>query len=173
MKSVSPSFLPKKKVLLLLSSAGWLLLGVSWVMSVYAYARLPQTMALWTSLWRGEAVWSDKSVIFFLYPLAQTVFFFLVLAAARILFFRQFGFEKKGPALEEDKKKQFVDLKKEVVYLALIFINLIFIHLQTSLILLSHRIGQGLNRFYFYMLVGVILILIPYYYSRGKMILRG
>jgi uncharacterized membrane protein len=173
MKSVSQSFLPKKKVLLLLSSAGWLLLGVSWVMSVYAYARLPQTMALWTSLWRGEAAWSEKSLIFFLYPLAQTVFFFLVLAAARILFFRKFSFEKKEPALEEDKKEQFADLKKEVVYLALIFINLIFIHLQTSLILLSHRIGHGLNRFYFYMLVGVILILIPYYYSRGKMILRG
>jgi hypothetical protein len=172
MKPVSQSFLPKKKVLLLLSAAGWLLLGVSWVMSVYAYTRLPQTMALWVSLWRGEAVWMEKSLLFFLYPLAQTVFFFLVLAAARILFFRQSGPDKKGPALEGEKEKHFLDLKEEVVYLALIFINLIFIHLQTSLILLSHRIGQGLNRFYFYMLFGVIIILIPYYYARGKMILK-
>jgi len=163
-KSALKPSLPKKKVLLWLFLADWLLLGVSWVMSVYAYSRLPQETALWLSLWRGEAVWTEKSLVFFLYPLAQTFFFFLFLFAARFIFFRE---------SRPDKKAHLLDLKKEVIYLALIFINLIFIHFQTSLILLSHRIGKGINWFYFCMLIGVILMLIPYYYTRGKMLLKG
>ena len=64
-----------------------------------------------------------------------------------------------------------LDLKKEVTYLALIFFNLIFIHLQTSLILLSHQIGTGINKYYFSMLIIIIFILIPYYHIRRRMIL--
>jgi len=165
--------LQKKKVLLLLKLAGWLLLGVSWLMSLYAYPRLPQKMALWLSLWRGEAVWTDKSLLFFLYSLAQTFFFLFFFLAARIFFFRESRADQRKPSWGGEKRPYFLDLKKEVVYLALIFINLIFIHLQTSLILVSHRIGQGINKAYFYMLIGVILILIPYYYARGKILLKG
>ena len=90
-----------------------------------------------------------------------------------MIFFRESGAGKKALSEDGEKKSRLLDLKKEVVYLALIFINLIFIHLQTSLILLSHRIGEGINKFYFGMLIGVILILIPYYYARGKMLLKG
>lgn len=162
----------KKKVYLLLSAASGFLLAVSWVMSFYAYSRLPQETAPWRSLWTQGAVWSEKSLMFFFYPLAQTFFLFLIVFVVRIIFFRQSRPGNGEPRLEREKKKLLLDLKKEVVSLGLIFINLIFIHLQTSLILLSHRLGQGINRFYFYMLIGVILMLIPYYHARRKMLLK-
>lgn len=162
----------RKNVIALLFFSDWLLLGVSWVMSVYTYARLPQEMALWLSLWKSEVVWTQRSLLFFLFPVAQTIFFFLFWIAARTVFFRTLRLDIMGPGLERDKQVRLLGLKKEVVYLALIFINLIFIHLQTSLILVSHRIGGGINKFYFIMLIGVLLILIPYYYGRGKMLLR-
>lgn len=172
MKLKLKSFLPKKKVLLWLFLAGWLLLGVCWVMSAYAYSRLPQETALWVSLWRAEAVWAEKSLLFFIFPLAQTFLFLLFSVAARMIFFRESGAGERVLSEDGEKKSRLLDLKKEVVYLTLIFINLIFIHLQTSLVLLSHRIGQGINWFYFFMLIGVILMFIPYYYARRKMLLR-
>jgi hypothetical protein len=162
----------KKNVLGLLFLSGWLLLGVSWMMSVYAYARLPQKMALWLSLWKGEAVWTERSLLFFLFPVAQTFFFFGFLLAAKKIFLKKSRPDIMAPGSERMKAARFFDLKKEVLYLALIFINLTFIHLQTSLILVSHGLARGVNRFYFFMLIGVLLILIPYYYARGKMLLR-
>jgi uncharacterized membrane protein len=165
-------FLPKKRVLALLSFAAWLLLAVSWVMSLYAYHRLPEEMALWSSFWRGEVIWADRSLLFFLFPAVQTLLFFLFLGAARILVFRKSRPGPRTPVLERERAARLQDLRKEVTYLVLIFVNLIFIHLQTSLILLSHQLGRGINRFYVLMLLGVILILIPYYYMRARMLLR-
>jgi hypothetical protein len=49
---------------------------------------------------------------------------------------------------------------------------LVFIHLQTSLVLLSHRLGGGVNQFYLAMLLAVLLILIPYYAIRRRLLLR-
>ncbi len=141
-------------------------------MSTYAYARLPQKMALWSSLWKGEPVLTEKSLLFFLSPVAQTLFFFAVLLAAKTIFLSKSRPDMMLPGPERMKAVRFLDLKKEVLYLALIFINLAFIHLQTSLILVSHGLARGINRFYFFMLIGVLLILIPYYYVRGKMLLR-
>jgi len=69
-----------KTVLTLLAFASWLLLVVSWVMSVYAYHRLPDEMALWTGLWTSHAAWSAKSLAFFVYPIVQTVCFLASLA---------------------------------------------------------------------------------------------
>jgi len=60
-------------------------------------------------------------------------------------------------------------VKKEFIYLTMIFFNLIFIHLQRSLILLSHKIETGVDRYYFYALFSIILILIPYYHIREKL----
>ena len=162
----------KKNVISLLFFSDWLLLGVSWVMSIYAYSRLLHQMALWVSLWKREVIWTQRSLLFFLFPVAQTIIFVLFWIAARTVFFRPLRLDRMGPGLERDKQARLLGLKKEVAYLALIFINLIFIHLQTSLILVSHRLGGGISKFYFIMLVGVLLILIPYYYGRGKMLLR-
>jgi len=129
-------------------------------------------MALWSSLWKGEAVLTEKSLLFFLLPVAQTLFFFGILLAAKKIFLSKSRPDMMVPGPERMKAARFLDLKKEVLYLTLIFINLAFIHLQTSLVLVSHGQAGGVNRFYFFMLIGVLLILIPYYYARGKMLLR-
>jgi hypothetical protein len=58
------------------------------------------------------------------------------------------------------------DLQKEFILLVLIFFQLIFIHIQRSLILMAHGVEQGIRPFYFYSVFGIILILIPYYRLR-------
>ena len=153
-----------KTVLTLLAFASWLLLGVSWVMSVYAYRGLPDEMALWTSLWSPHAVWSARSLAFFVYPVVQTVFFLACLVFAKFVFFHPSSKAGNGRLLA---------MKKEVAYLALIFLNLVFIHLQSSLILVSHGLAEGINRFYFVVLVFVLLMLIPYYRVRRQMLRSG
>jgi len=158
------------KVLALLAFAPWLLLVVSWVMSVYAYPKLPEVAALWTSLWSSDAVKGTKSAAFFVYPIAQTLFFLASLAAAKMFFSRGSGLDSEGSLSGNDGKDRLLALKKEVASLGLIFLNLVFIHLQTSLILISHGLATGINRFYFAMLLAVLLMLIPYYRVRRQML---
>jgi hypothetical protein len=69
-------------------------------------------------------------------------------------------------------KKFIFRLKKEFVLLVLIFFNLIYIHLQRSIILISHGIEKGVSEYYFFSLFGIILILIPYYRIRKRIIER-
>lgn len=161
------------KVLALLAFASWLLLVVSWVMSVYAYPRLPEKMAFWTSVWSSEAVRGQRSSGFFIYPIAQTLFFLAFMLLAKAAFFRAPGPDAEDQHSRNEGVERLLDLKKEVVYLGLIFLNLVFIHLQTSLILVSHGLARGINRFYFAMLLVVLLMLIPYYRVRRQMIGAG
>ncbi|MDH7513171.1 MAG: hypothetical protein QHH14_09525 [Clostridiales bacterium] len=158
----------------LLASAGWLLLAITWGMSIYAYRRLPQDMASWTSLWVKDVFRVDKSVFFFVYPLAQTVVLLAIRALAKAYFLRpeahRLSVEAAGRDLEVQER--LIDLKKETVSLIVIFCNLIFIHLQTSLVLLSHRLASGVNHFYLIMLLAVLFILIPYYAIRRRLLLR-
>jgi hypothetical protein len=161
------------KVLALLAFASWLLLVVSWVMSVYAYPRLPGEVALWTSIWSTEAVWGARSFVFFIYPIAQTLFFLAFMVLAKVAFFRAPGPDSEDQHSRNEGSERLLDLKKEVVYLGLIFLNLVFIHLQTSLILVSHGLAKGINRFYFAMLLVVLLMFIPYYRIRRQMIGAG
>jgi hypothetical protein len=58
---------------------------------------------------------------------------------------------------------------KEYAYLTLIFFNLIFIHIQKSLILVAHQVALGIDKYYFYLLFGIILVLIPYYRIRVRL----
>ena len=161
------------KVLALLAFASWLLLVVSWVMSVYAFPRLPGKVALWTSVLSREAVWGERSAAFFIYPIAQTLFFLAFMLLAKAAFFRASGPDAEDQHPRNEGSERLLDLKKEVVYLGLIFLNLVFIHLQTSLILVSHGLAKGINRFYFAMLLVVLLMLIPYYRVRRQMIGAG
>ncbi len=157
----------------MLAFASWLLLVVSWVMSVYAYPRLPQEVLGWSSLWRGQAVWEERSVSFFLYPLVQTLFFLVFLVLAKAAFFKTFSAGSDGESATDLADRRVTELRKEVTYLGLIFLNLVFIHLQSSLILVSHRLAKGINRFYFAMLLVVLVLLIPYYRIRRQMIRGG
>lgn len=50
--------------------------------------------------------------------------------------------------------------------------NLIFIHLQKSLILVSYQVAQGVDKYYFYLLFGIILVLIPYYRIRVRLFIK-
>jgi len=159
-----------KTVLALLAFASWLLLIVSWVMSVYAYLRLPDEMALWTSLWSSPAARIAKSLAFFVYPVVQTMVFLASLAFAKFVFFRAPSLDSEGRPSRGEAKGRLLGLKREVAYLGLIFLNLVFIHLQSSLILVSHGLAEGINRFYFAVLLFVLLMLVPYYRVRRQML---
>jgi hypothetical protein len=153
-----------------LAFASWLLLAVSWIMSVYAYPRLPQEVLGWTSLWSGQALWKARSASFFVYPLAQTLFFLVSLVLAKMAFIKDSPATVSGESSPGRGDRRVIELKKEVTYLGLIFINLVFIHLQTTLILVSHGLAKGINRFYFAMLLVVLVMLIPYYRIRRRML---
>ena len=64
-----------------------------------------------------------------------------------------------------------VEIIKEYVYLTMIFINLIFIHVQRSIILVAHQTEKSVDKLYFYSLFGIILILIPYFRMRERLAL--
>ncbi len=150
----------RRKSVVLLQWANWVLLGVSWGMSLRAYLRLPGRMALWPSVWRPEPILVDRSWHFFLYPAIQTVIFFGALALARRFFIRRSDGE------------DIANLKAETAYLELIFASLFFIHLQTSLILMSFGLGGGLNISYLAIIVAVLIMLVPYYLIRRRILSR-
>jgi len=100
---------------------------------------------------------AEKSLVFFVYPIVQTLFVVLFLGISQLLSSRE---------KEEWKKK----LLKDHVLLSLVFFNLIFIHVLSSLILSAHQIREGINRTYFFMIFIVILLLIPYYRMRKKLL---
>ena len=156
-----------KRTLLFLTLANVLLLCLGWIMAIYAYPRLPTKIPTWINLLGQQTLFMKKSILFFIYPLVQNVFC--------IGFWRLSKFKNKkrftdNPPLKSKVKILLSRLEKEYVLLVLIFFNLIFIHLQRSLILVSHGIEKGVSGYYFLSLFGIILILIPYYRIRKKLI---
>lgn len=150
----------QKKSLLILFIFNCILLIVSWVLALYSYPRLPAQIPLWINLMGQPLMLAEKSPVFFIYPIVQTLFVFLFLVIAHLLSLRE-------------KVIWQMKLLKDHVLLSLIFFNLIFIHVQTSLVLLAHQIRGGINRTYFFMIFIVILLLIPYYRMRARMISQG
>jgi uncharacterized membrane protein len=148
----------KRKANFLLLSFNLILLAVSWVMALYAYARLPARMPLWVNFFGRQPVFNDKSPVFLLYVLGQT------LLVAIIIFF----FLSRRHLENPDKSIPVRDLRKEFILLALIFFQLLFIHVQRSIILMAHGVEKGIRPFYFYSIIGVILLLIPLYRMRLK-----
>ena len=98
----------------------------------------------------------DRSWLFFAFPMIQTAVLFggLSLAAAHFI----------GRSPTED----LANLRSEVTYLELIFVNVLFIHLQTTVTLLSFGAGGGLNWSYMTIVVAVIVLIVPYYLIRGE-----
>ncbi len=162
----------RKKIFPFLFIANMLLLCLTWIMAFYAFPRLPSRIPLWISFLGQPVMLSNKSLLFFIYPFAQTGFFLIFW---RLSMFRLEGEKRTEQSflnLYQDKLPLYTQLKKEFVLLVLIFFNLIFIHLQRSIILLAHKIEKGISGYYFYSLFGIILILIPYYRIRKKLILK-
>lgn len=147
----------QKKSLLILFIFNCILVVVSWILALYSYPRLPEQMPFWINFLGQPPMLANKSPVFFVYPIVQTLFVFFFIGIAQILSLRE---------KETGRKK----LLKDYVLLSLIFFNLIFIHILSSLILLAHQIGEGINRTYFFMIFIVILILIPYYRMRAKLL---
>lgn len=149
----------KKRAAIILFVFNGILLCVAWIMAIVAYPKLPQKIPLWLDLFNQQHIMVKKSPLFFLYILAQTLFFILLLYLARMISSRmKISFE--------------AEILKEYVYLTLIFFNLIFIHVQRSLILVAHQVETGVDKLYFYSLFGIILILIPYFRMRKKLAQR-
>jgi hypothetical protein len=128
-------------------------------MAFHAYPRLPQKIPLRLYFFGQEPFMTEKSPLFFIYLLVQILFFIFFLVVTRIISSRKIA-PWKAPIF------------KEYAYLTLVFFNLIFIHLQKSLILVSHQVAQGVDRYYFYLLFGIILVLIPYYRIRIKLFIK-
>jgi len=159
-----------KKAHLILFIFNMILLLTGWVMTSYAFTRLPAAIPLWLPFSGQPAIFFKKSFLFFIYPSVQTLFFVVFLLMAHIFINRE-----NLPALYKEAsletQKKILLLEKEFVLLVLIFFNLVFIHIQRSLILLAHGLETGISPLYFYSLFGIILLLIPYFQMRRKTIL--
>lgn len=163
----------RKRTVLLLFLANGLLLGVSWLMFAVAYPRFPERMPLWINFLGQEPMEARKTPLLFLYPLAQTALCVVFAFAARTPAGRGSPCSESRPGPSEEAMKIFSELKKEFIFLSLIFFNLVFIHIQRTLILMAHGKAEGIDRYYFAVLIAVILMLIPYYRIRAKLIPRG
>lgn len=162
-------FVVGKKTLIFLSFSNILLLCLGWIMAVYAYPRLPVKMVLWINFFGQQTLTMEKSILFFIYPLAQTLFCAGFWHLSQINWMRKpTGHSPQNAGMRESLLR----LRKEFVLLVLIFFHLIFIHLQRTLILVSHGIEKGVSEVYFYSLFGIILILIPYYRIRKKLMVK-
>lgn len=147
----------KTKIILLLFF-NLILITVSWLMACYAYPKLPTKMALWINFLGQEPVSAEKSPFFFIYAFSQTLLVIIFLAIIHFKHRREKG--RISSPLH--------DLQKEFILLILIFFQLIFIHIQRSLVLMAHGVEEGIRSYYFYSVFGIILILIPYYRMRLK-----
>jgi len=149
----------KKRAAFILFVFNGILLCAGWIMVIVAYPKLPQRIPLWLDFFEQQHIMVKKSPFFFLYILAQTLFFIFLFYLARKISSRI-------------KASWEAEILKEYVYLTLIFFNLIFIHVQRSLILVAHQVEKGVDKLYFYSLFGIILILIPYFRMRKKLAQR-
>ena len=166
----SPETMKKLAVPILIFFNG-ILLALGWIMALYAYPRLPDDIPMWLAFAGQETFHAPKTGLFFLYPSIQSAFnvFFSVLSLTYL--------KKRKPTqrfqnLSAQKRREVQNLKKEYIFLVQIFFNLIFIHIGRSLILTAHGIEEGISQFYFYSLFAIILVLIPFFKLREKILLE-
>ncbi len=157
----------QKISILLLLSFNVILLSVTWIMMLQAYPHLPGEIPYWLNLAGQEVIRFPKSPIIFIYPAAQSLFLplFWLLSSRWIK-------KPDSPGAGAELTEILTGLKKELVLLLMIFFNLIFIHIQRSLIWLAHGLGPGVNKIYFFSLIIIIFLLIPYYRFRRSLIIR-
>jgi uncharacterized membrane protein len=162
----------RKEIIWMLLGANLLLLCLGWIVAFYTYPRLPQQMPLWLNFFGQEVIKMNKSPLFFGYPLAQTLFFVIFLLLSRIEFSRIKSSQRAFGKSDERQSSLYSNLMKEMVFLVLIFFNLIFIHIQRSLVLLAYGVERGVRELYFYSLFGIILAFIPIYQIRAKIMAK-
>ena len=160
----------KKKTHLFLLVANGILVTLSWVMALYAYPRLPQEMPLWINFFKQQVILMEKSPLFFLYPLVQTLFCLGFWGISKMDLPAGLLTRKKED-FSTERNSLLSSLRKEYIYLNLIFFNLIFIHLQRTIIFLAHDTGTGVNKIYFFSVFLIILLLIPWYRLRKRLLI--
>jgi hypothetical protein len=147
----------KKNWLLLICNI--VLIATGWILAIYSYPRLPGMIPLWLNFLSTPVILVPKSPLFFIYPAVQTLF--------AVLFISLPGLEAVQKSQKWGKPKL-----REFVYLVLIFFQVIFIHIQRSLIFSAHNIQQGVDEFYFLFLLVIILLLIPFFRFRERVLAR-
>lgn len=151
----------KRWLLIALIGCNSLLLIVGWAMAIVAYPRLPSTILLWVNFFYQSPLRFQKSLAFFAYPIGQLLLFILFFLVAR---------KPKIPhKINNDRLRlRLKQLWQEQAWTALIFFNLILIHLERSLIFLSHGLNEGIHPPYFLILFIFLFFLIPAYRLRTK-----
>jgi hypothetical protein len=148
--------LRENTVMLLLVFNG-ILLVASWVMSLVAFPHLPGQIPFMITLSGRAWLSGAKSLLFFLLPLIQSGLFLVAYLLSGSI----------ARAKGGGRKAQII---QEAVFLIFIFIQLLFIHIQRSLIYLAHGVEGGFNPMYFYALCAIILVFIPYFRLRLKLV---
>lgn len=139
LKNAVEVFLKRRSVQILFMF-NCILLVATWVMSVSAFPRLPEL----------------RTPLFFVTPLFQTCLFLV------------FSWESRRIARKRGGGRR-TRILQEAVFLLFIFIQLLLIHVQRSLIFLAHGVSQGFNPVYVASLCVIFLLLIPYFRLRLKM----
>lgn len=152
-------------------AANLVLVSAGWAAALFAYPRLPAKIPLWFNFFGEQAFLQPKSPLFFIYAAGQTLFCLFFILSFRFLLNRPRK-ERKDQIPGPDKKVRTDPFGEEMALLALIFFNLVFIHIQTSLIYIAYKLEKGYNPYYFLMLFAVILLLIPYYRLRVRMYIK-
>ncbi|MCX7974215.1 MAG: hypothetical protein N3B16_06890 [Candidatus Aminicenantes bacterium] len=152
----------KRFLLIALVGCNTLLLIAGWTMAFIAYPRLPKTIILWVNFLYQSPLRFEKNLAFFFYPLTQLILFILFLIVS---------LKPKIPShINNDRLRlRLKELWQEQAWTALIFLNLILIHLYRSLIFLSHGLKEGFQPTYFLILFILLFFLIPAYRLRVKM----
>ncbi len=127
-----------------------LLLVADWTMAFYVYPRLPSPMAARLAVFGWEFGPRTKSVLFYLVPFVQTLVNLTAVTVGRVAAF-----------LPRDRGLG--ALREEHISMAMIFINVVFIHLERNVISLAYAGESSLSATYLVAL-GVILVLIYLYY---------
>jgi hypothetical protein len=144
---------------ILLSFANSLLVAVAWISALYSFPRLPERMPHLLYFLSQNTLTIKKSPAFFIFPLSQTLALFLLWKLLKK------NYSKRPP----DEK----ELVKEIGGLALVFLSLIFIHIQTRFVLVAHRNATGINKSYLSLVLANILAIMLYYRIRLKLLVRG
>ncbi len=143
---------------LLLMVFNGILVVAGWSLAIYVYPRLPSRIPLWLRASPGDPRLFAKSGLFFLYPLAQTA----VVAGLALLAERR---GRRAPTCRLSL------LRREHMYLSLIFVNLVFIHLQRSVIGLSVGVFT-LSWPYLAALSAFIVVIYFYYRWQARMVAK-
>jgi uncharacterized membrane protein len=142
-----------RKSRLFLMALNGLLVVLVWVMALTTYPRIPEVMPARLEVLGWVFGPRTKSLLFFLFPLLETLLSLLTALAGRLA---AFGRSRAG------------ELRREHLYMALVFVNVAFIHLERNVIARAFLGRTTFNRTYFITLLVMIVLICLYYRVRAR-----